>query len=1604
MHGQNKVLFIFQFVKQTKFNQYTDIFVYVCTNVKKMESQQEPIITHHPRRIRWWMWLIASPFILFLLAIVLFYLPPVQRFAVDKASAIASESTGLDITVGRLDLRFPLDLLVREVSAVEPETNDTLLSLERLKVELRLWKLLKKEIEIEEISIRNATIDSRDFIDGMEVNGYLGELFLESHGVIFSPETARLNEFSIKNTDLTLTLNELPPADTTASEPLPWKLILEKIALENVAFQLRMPKESFFLRTRLPNVTLRDGVADLRESSYFVKKFSIEEAALAYDMGLEAHRLPADSLKYGLHPSHISLESIDFQVDSVFYSGRDIRACISRLDCQERSGLQLVSTEGKFYADNQKIAIPRLVMKTASSFLDLQTEIGWDVLEMKKTGLLSARLLAEIGKGDVLKAVGSMDSTLAKTYPSQPLQVKLDANGNLHRLRLQTLSAELPGAFQLNAGGDLLHLTDDVRRGGELTLRAETKDMRFLRPMTDGRFRIPRGTTLEGSFTMAGQQMGGDLLLKQPQARAVTLVDSTHLTVHNDDSLTLAKDFQMRHAARIYAQYDMAKDAYLADLVVNDLNIHRFLPKDSIFDVSMNLHADGEGLDFFAPETRFNIHGTVDRLYYTTYRLTGYDLKATLENHQLDASFLAKNSAMEVQARLDGKLKPHDVAAHLTIQAPKLDWQSMKLMDVPLSTSHRFDVSFVSDLQQKYVLDASMTGTSVQSPKKTFQTKDLYMGFATSADSTHAYMRAGDLDVAFQGRGYVDSLLAKLDAFTARADAQWTSKTIVQEELKSLLPDVCLKAEAGNDNPIANFLSMQGVSFNRLAMDIDTSPQEGINGETLICGMHTDSLMIDSIRLDLKHGDDGLDFLTEVISNTRKNQEAFEINLDGHIGNGQAQLLLQYLNAKKEKGVYIGVNAALGRRGIRMRFFPENPTLVYRPFQLNERNYLYLADRGRIYGDVRLFDEQGTGIHFYTNREDTIADQEMTVELSRIGLQQFKRVIPYLPDVEGWLGGSLHYVDSEGQMMVGVDVQLDDFVYEKSPLGNWAMSAAYLPDGDNGHHVDGFVSLDGREITYLSGFYRADASGNEDVTGELDLNHFPLKVINPFIPDGMVRFRGQVDGTLSMTGNPMKPDLNGGLKLDSVLMLMPEMSVGFRFDDKQVEIADSKMMFDKFNIYTRGETPFVVNGSVDFSDLENMMVDLRMKTHDYELMNAPKRRNATTYGKIYVDVDATLNGPVSDLKMRGNMNVLGKTDFTYVLKDSPLMVTDRLGEMVEFVNFNDTVSVEEEEEAAVALTGVDIAMTIHIDQAVQAHVDLTADGSNYMEVEGGGDLAFQYTPQGEMLLNGRYSLISGELKYEIPIIPLKTFHIQNGSYLNWTGNAMNPEMNIKATERVRANVGSEGEPSRMVSFDVGIALTNRLENLGLAFTLDAPEDAAVQEQLNAMSVEERGKLAVTMLVTGMYLAEGNSTGGFNVNNALNSFLQNQISNVVGQSMDISLGMESTDNADGGRGTDYNFQFAKRFWNNRFRIVIGGTVSTGHAAQKDETFIDNIAVEYRLDNSGTRYVKLFHEKNYESVLEGEVIETGLGVVLRKKVSNLGELFIFKKKKNEEENEE
>lgn len=92
--------------------------------------------------VRWTLWTIASPFILFIILCILIYLPPIQNFLVDKAAVYASEATGMNISVGRISLSFPLNLVVTDVDAASPH-NDTLLSVRRLQVNVQLLPLLK---------------------------------------------------------------------------------------------------------------------------------------------------------------------------------------------------------------------------------------------------------------------------------------------------------------------------------------------------------------------------------------------------------------------------------------------------------------------------------------------------------------------------------------------------------------------------------------------------------------------------------------------------------------------------------------------------------------------------------------------------------------------------------------------------------------------------------------------------------------------------------------------------------------------------------------------------------------------------------------------------------------------------------------------------------------------------------------------------------------------------------------------------------------------------------------------------------------------------------------------------------------------------------------------------------------------------------------------------------------------------------------------------------------------------------------------------------------------------------------------------------------------
>lgn len=127
-----------------------------------------------------------------------------------------------------------------------------------------------------------------------------------------------------------------------------------------------------------------------------------------------------------------------------------------------------------------------------------------------------------------------------------------------------------------------------------------------------------------------------------------------------------------------------------------------------------------------------------------------------------------------------------------------------------------------------------------------------------------------------------------------------------------------------------------------------------------------------------------------------------------------------------------------------------------------------------------------------------------------------------------------------------------------------------------------------------------------------------------------------------------------------------------RFDNDPVRIVGSNLLFENFSLYAYNDNPLTLMGSVNFADLDNIP-DLRMRARDYQIISEKENPNSVAYGKAFVDFFGRLRGSLDNLNMRGRLNVLGSTDMSYVLRDTPLSNDNHMEELVKFTDFNDTI-------------------------------------------------------------------------------------------------------------------------------------------------------------------------------------------------------------------------------------------------------------------------------------------------------------------------------------------
>ena len=372
------------------------------------------------KKVFWWiLGILLSPVLLFIILTILLYLPPVQRWAVDKATAVASEETGMQITIDHVRLAFPLDLSLGDLRVIHAP--DTIADVERLVVDVRLLPLMTGRVVVNELEVLNTTLNTNGFVDAARIKGRFGRLFVSSKGIDLGQQTVELNGTRLEDAILDIALNDSVPEDTTATEPTTWKIHIDEAAIHRSDITLHMPGDTMHVATHIGTLAVREALIDLENETYTVASVDLENGALQYDNGPQLLANSQQPTANSLDFNHIALSNVTIGIDSIYYHDPTMRLHLRQVALKEKSGLQVTDLSGPVCMEDGSLRLPKFRLKTPHSDIDVELDMPLSLMEPIDPGQMRLRMNAQLGKQDLMVFLADMPRDFRNRWPDQPL-------------------------------------------------------------------------------------------------------------------------------------------------------------------------------------------------------------------------------------------------------------------------------------------------------------------------------------------------------------------------------------------------------------------------------------------------------------------------------------------------------------------------------------------------------------------------------------------------------------------------------------------------------------------------------------------------------------------------------------------------------------------------------------------------------------------------------------------------------------------------------------------------------------------------------------------------------------------------------------------------------------------------------------------------------------------------------------------------------------------------------------------------------------------------------------------------------------------------------
>lgn len=1478
---------------------------------------------------------------------------------------------------------------------------------------------------------------------GIKNSIVLGELEIEVTEFDLDQMKFGVDEFVLKDSQLSYVQSHVPPTSDNGSDVTLPKISIDGIQLEDVNLVYNSEPEGIQTQVRLSEFDLTELVVDVANNSYKTDEIALKNSNIELNLNqqkdtinnsgqtstfkwpelkLQTDQIDLESNTFGFtrngavqndsvfNPDAFTIKELTLKSSDVSYAPADFNIDLEAFSFRESSGIALRQLGFDAKMTDTKAVVTDLAFQLNNSSLNANADIQYKSLDSVMNNPEDSSLQFIVSQltldasdlqrlSPELRKNGYIDS-----LATRPITGYVRANGSFKKVddfesELQwgpSTSLKLEGS--LSSIAQMETLSYDLN---QIDVKSTKKSIQKFLPTDSLSFNIPETIALTGKLQGDLESFQTNTILKIPEGQ-----------------ISLEAAAQLGN-----------KKQFNGAIITDSLQLGSLLQNDQLGPISLKLKGSGSGTELSNMDAK--LEGVIGQFQFQKYYYKDINIEGKLSKGSGDIAINLKDENLNLSSNTVIDLTSDSNNINFTSNIIGADLQKLGFTGSDIKIAGDIAASY-RGLSSNYTVEASIKNGIAVADNKQYQIEPLELNARVEDSITEATVKSGFLN----GGLYSNASLNRINtALKRQLENYFSSDSTLSQNLDKVEArlDLALKP-----TPIISKVFLDG--FEDLdSLNIDAkfnAITKKLDGKVSIPKFSYAEGKVDSLEVNLQGDATHLNFYAGLKSLEFDPIHLKRTFIEGNLNNKELELDFNSVNDTTQI-MHIASQLVFKKDTLSLHISPDHLLLNKKAWDIPDDNSIRMTEAYTEFQNV-ILSRNNQKLEVSTTVPE-FDDEHIGIIFENFKLQTFLSLLnPEEPLLKGTVQGDFVVLNPYKASGLVSTLEITDFSLMQNPLGTLSLSAESKSLSD--YDFDLVMENGGANLS-LTGDYVAKQNDAE-LNLNLDIQKLETQIVQAFSNEALSNPSGYISGNMKVSGTLRDPGYSGRLNFNDVGVTLSAFKTNLGIDDQTLDLNEEEIILDNFSISDGQKGTLVVDGAIRTESIFNPDFDISITAENFQALDSKKEDNELVYGTAVVSSEVEVTGNLEVPVIHGKLTIGDETDLTYIVPQAQYEIQGREGVVI-FVNRENPDAIltrNSNETPESVFAGMDINTSLEISDDAVFKVVLDEKTQDMLQASGNADLNLNIDPNQNIRLSGRLELNSGFYKTSLYNLVSREFTINKGSSVTWSGDPYNAKLDVTATYEIETSAaplmssisygqdtGVSNQYQKASTFLVYLKIGGEITAPEISFALDMPENVQGTygggvygriQQLNQQESELNKQVFSLLALNRFYPTSGSdgSAGGAvalarnNVNKVLSGEL-NTISNKIlgntGLELDFDLDSFQENQGDGLQNrTQLNISAQKKLFNDRVIVSAGSAVDVEGGGSSSETttpVIGNVTLEYLLNEQGNYRIKGFRRQEYQNIIDGQLIVTGLAFIFDREFNKFSQLFnpIQPKAKEEEE---